>query len=36
LGGRWHPYQLPREFEITPLLAWDRENTKWIGLTSSS
>lgn len=29
-GQQWHPYELPMQFELAPLLAWDGSNTKWI------
>jgi hypothetical protein len=29
-GTQWHPYRLPLEFEVAPLLAWDGRNARWI------
>ena len=29
-GYRWHPYELPTEFELAPILAWNGSNLQWI------
>jgi hypothetical protein len=29
-GRHWHPYVLPGELELAPLLAWNQENLKWL------
>ena len=29
-GNYWHPYELPTDLELAPLLTWNGENTRWI------
>lgn len=29
-GCHWHPYELPIEFALAPLLLWNGRNTRWI------
>jgi len=29
-GYHWHPYEIPRTFELSPLLVWDGKNDTWI------